>query len=209
MAPRVVFFVIASGGAYIVNGPLDSVMEGNNSLGGGLSMLIPLLYFLMQQTTRRWHRYALVTAMLLCAASVLGANSLGAMLSATTMSLLLWLRGRNKVAVLVLVLALVTLAIPAIPAMLEHWFAKMNTMRTYDQYDSAMFLRYTWEAAYKIGKDRFPLAGGFEWESPAASLKYSPLATLVLVAHGEYFSDAAGLSHSKPPASGNLSLPIL
>lgn len=177
-------FVLATGGSYMVNGPMGSVMEGNNSLGVGLTMVIPLLYFLLQQTTRRWLKGVLLGAMVLCAISILGAYSRGAMLAVAAMGVLLWLRGRNKTTVAVAAVALVMLAIPAMP---ERWFDKMNTLETYESDASAMFRLYAWETAYNIAKARFPVAGGFEWESPAASLRYSPLPTLVLVAHSIYF----------------------
>lgn len=177
-------FVLATGGAYMVNGPPGSVMEGNNSLGVGLTMCIPLMYFLMQQSSNKWIRRALVVAMVLCAVSVLGAYSRGAMLAISAMAIVLWLRGRNKIFMLLMAAVMIAVAIPAMPA---RWFDKMDTLQNYDHDDSAMFRLYTWETAYNIAKDKFPLAGGFEWESPAASARYSPLPTLVLVPHSIYF----------------------
>jgi len=177
-------FVLATGGSFMVNGPPGSVMEGNNSLGVGLTMLIPLLYFLMQQSDRKWVRHALIGAMVLCSIAVLGTYSRGAMLAIAAMSALLWLRGRNKLVLLALGVALAGLAIPAMP---EHWFDKMDTLQGYGEDASAMFRLYAWETAYNIAKDKFPLSGGFEWESPMASLKYSPLTSLVLVPHSIYF----------------------
>lgn len=177
-------FVLATGGGYMVNGPADSVMEGNNSLGVGLTMVIPLMYFLLQQTDKKWQQRALMAAMLLCSISVLGSYSRGAMLAIAAMGILFWVRGRNKVLMLVLTVIFIAVAIPAMP---DRWSKKMDTLEAYEQDDSAMFRLYTWQATYNIAKDRFPLAGGFEWESPAASARYSPLPTLVLVAHSIYF----------------------
>jgi len=177
-------FVIATGGNYMVNGPPDSPVDGNNSLGVGLTMVIPLIYFLRQQSSNRWLRWSLTASMLLCAVSVLGAYSRGAMLAIGAMSILLWIRSKNKVSILALAIVFALVAIPAMP---EKWTAKMNTLESYEKDDSAMFRLYTWETAYNIAKDRFPVAGGFEWESPKASAKYSPLPTLVLVPHSIYF----------------------
>jgi len=177
-------FVIATGGNYMVMGPPDSPMDGNNSLGVGLTMVIPLLYFLRQQFSNRWLRWCLNASMLLCAVSVMGAYSRGAMLAIGAMSILLWLRSKNKIGILALA---VVFALVAIPAMPEKWTAKMNTLEAYEKDDSAMFRLYTWETAYNIAKDRFPVSGGFEWESPKTSAKYSPLPSLVLVPHSVYF----------------------
>ena len=177
-------FVMATGGNFMVNGPPDSPMEGNNSLGVGLTMVIPLLYFLLQQADNKWLRRALMASMVLCAISVLGSYSRGAMLGIMAMSALMWWRGRNKLTILAVV---ATLAVVAVPAMPDRWFSKMDTLEHYDKDDSAMFRLYAWETAYNIAKDKFPVAGGFEWESPMASMKYSPLPTLVLVPHSIYF----------------------
>jgi len=177
-------FVIATGGQYMVNGPPDSPMEGNNSLGVGLVMVIPLLYFLRQQLSNHWLRMAVAASMLLCSVSVIGAYSRGAMLAIAAMGVLLWFRGKSKLMILLLAAIFTIVLIPVMP---EQWTAKMNSLGGYEADNSAMYRLYTWEAAYNIAKDRFPVAGGFEWESPAASAKYSPLPTLVLVAHSIYF----------------------
>lgn len=177
-------FVLATGGAHMVNGPPGSVMDGNNSLGVGLTMVIPLLYFLSQQLSKRWQKYLLFAAMALCSAAVLGTYSRGAMLAIAAMGALLWLRSSNKILILIFAVLFVMVGIAAMP---PHWVAKMDTLATYKDDASAMFRLYAWETAYNIAKDKFPLAGGFEWESPAASLRYSPLTTLVLVPHSIYF----------------------
>src|SRR3954464_4712969 len=75
----------------------------------------------------------------------------------------------------------------AIPAMPESWTARMHTIETYEQDSSAMGRIIAWETAYNIAKDRFPIAGGLEWQSPETSQKYSPMPSLELVAHSIYF----------------------
>lgn len=177
-------FVVATGGSYMVNGPPDSMMDGNNSLGVGLVMVIPLMYFLFQQLSNKWLRRTLLASMVLCVISVLGAYSRGAMLAISTMGMLLWIRGKNKLIILLGVIAFAAVAIPAMPS---RWVAKMDTLQGYKGDESAMFRLYTWETAYNIGKDRFPLSGGFEWQGREISAKYSPLPTLVLVPHSIYF----------------------
>lgn len=177
-------FVVATGGSYMVNGPPDSMMDGNNSLGVGLVMVIPLMYFLFQQLSNKWLRRTILASMVLCVISVLGAYSRGAMLAISTMGTLLWIRGKNK---LIILLGVIVFAAVAIPAMPSRWVAKMDTLQGYKGDESAMFRLYTWETAYNIGKDRFPLSGGFEWQGREISAKYSPLPTLVLVPHSIYF----------------------
>jgi putative inorganic carbon (hco3(-)) transporter len=177
-------FTLSTGGNFHVNGPPDSVMEGNNSLGVGLVVLLPLLYYLYQQAPRRLWRLALGTAIGLCAISVLGTYSRGALLGIGAMAVFLWLRSARKMPVAVGALAFILLAVPFMP---DHWTARMQSITEYEEDASASYRLVAWEAAYNLAVDRFPLGGGFEWQSPATSARYSPMPDLVMVPHSIYF----------------------
>lgn len=177
-------FVIVTGGQFMVLGPPDSAMEGNNSLGTGTVIIIPLLYYLIQVTANRWVRLGLIAAVPLCAVSVLGSFSRGALLAIGGMALLLWARSRHKVTIAIAAVAFVMVAIPFMP---EHWTARMDTIKTHEQDQSAMSRLWAWETAYNIAKDRFPVGGGFEFHSPQTSAKYSPNPDVFHVAHSIYF----------------------
>lgn len=177
-------FTLLTGGNFMVMGPPDSAMEGNNSLGVGTVIIIPLIYYLLQISKKRLVRAGLMFAMPLCAVSVLGSYSRGALLAILAMGFLLWLRSRHKLIATVAVIAFVLVAIPFMP---EKWMARMNTIQTYEEDLSAMQRIYSWETAYNIAKDRFPVGGGFEYQSPETSAKYSPNPEYHLVAHSIYF----------------------
>lgn len=177
-------FVAMTGGSYMVNGPPDSMMDGNNSLGVGLVMVIPLMYFLYQQMTNVWIRRLLLASMALCSVSVLGAYSRGAMLAIGAMAALLWFRGSNKVTMLLAGMVFAAILVPMMPS---RWVEKMDTLQGYKDDASAMGRIFAWQTAANIAVDRFPIAGGFEWQGPEISAKYSPLPTLVLVPHSIYF----------------------
>lgn len=177
-------FVIATGGNFMVNGPPDSAMEGNNSLGVGTVIIIPLLYYLIQVTASRWVRWGLIVAMPLCAVSVLGSYSRGAFLAIGGMALLLWARSRHRAAIAIAAVAFAGVAVPFMP---DHWTARMDTIKTYEQDLSAKQRMWAWETAYNIAKDRFPVGGGFEFQSPETSAKYSPNSASFFVAHSIYF----------------------
>jgi hypothetical protein len=74
-------FTLITGGNFMVMGPPDSPMEGNNSLGVGTVIIIPLMYYLWQVSEHRIVRFGLLVAMPLCAVSVLGSYSRGAFLA--------------------------------------------------------------------------------------------------------------------------------
>lgn len=177
-------FVIATGGDYRVWGPSGSMVEGNNELAVGLIMIIPLLFYFVQQAPLRWQRWALLAAMLMCALAALGSYSRGALLAITGMSLFLWVRSSRKGVIGAGILALLFLAVPFMP---EKWAERMNTISTYEEDNSAAFRLAAWETAYNLAKDRFPLGGGFEYESRDISYLYSPLPDLVMVPHSVYF----------------------
>lgn len=177
-------FTILNGGQFMVNGPDDSVIAGNNALAVGLVSTIPLMVYLRGQTASKWVRRGLVVAAGLCAISVLGSYSRGALLAILAMGALLWLRGPQKIMTLGAIVLFVAVAIPAMP---DSWTKRMNTIETYEEDGSAVNRLVAWETAYRIAVDRFPLAGGLEWESPRASLRYSPVPTMTLVAHSIYF----------------------
>ena len=177
-------FVLLTGGNFMVNGPPDSPMEGNNSLGTGSVIIIPLMYYLLQVTRQRWVRVGLIAATPLSAVSVLGSYSRGALLAVAAMGFLLWWRGRHKALIAAAAVIFVLVAVPFMP---EHWTARMNTIKTYDEDLSAMTRLWAWETAYNIAKDRFPIGGGFEFQSPAIFAIYSPNPDYFHVAHSIYF----------------------
>ena len=177
-------FVMATGGAHMVNGPPDSVMDGNNALGVGLTMCIPLVYFLLSQTSQKWQRMALTGVMALSAIAVLGTYSRGALLAVAAMSIFLWLRSRKSVVLILVIAAFLAVAIPNMP---KQWTDRMNTISSHEDDASAMGRIHAWQTATNIAVDRFPLAGGFEWHGQDTSLKYSPAPDSVLVAHSIYF----------------------
>ena len=178
-------FTIVGGGEYMVNGPDGSVIEGNNSIAVGLVIVVPLMVHLYQQARSRFVRLGLVAAALLCCVSVLGSYSRGALVAVFAMFLLLWLRSPKKLGVLMVFVAFVAVAIPAMP---ERWMTRMETTKTFEQDSSAMGRIIAWQTAYNIAKDRFPIGGGLEWNSRETYLRYSPVPEQTdLVAHSIYF----------------------
>lgn len=177
-------FTLLTGGNHMVMGPPDSPMEGNNSLGVGTVIIIPVMYYLWQVSKHRLVRAGLLIAMPLCAVSVLGSYSRGAFLAIFAMGTLLWWRGRHKLILAVGAAAFVWFAIPFMP---DKWTDRMHTLQTYEGDLSAMQRLWAWETAYNIAKDRFPLGGGFEYQSLETSARYSPNPDYFHVAHSIYF----------------------
>ncbi len=179
-------FTIATGGSYRVWGPDGSYILDNNHLAVALIMTIPVLRFL--QTTldeaNVWGRRAMMAGMVLCAVSAIGSHSRGALLSITAMSLLLWWRGRNKAVtgvMLLLVAAGVLLMMP------DHWWARMHTLETYEQDQSAMGRINAWWMAFNLAKDNL-FGAGFRAYTPLTFNLYAPDPDHLVAAHSIYFA---------------------
>lgn len=183
-------FTLMTGGNFRVLGPYGSMVAGNNELAVALIVTIPILYFFYQQLRRPLHRRLLLGIIGLCALSVIGSYSRGALLGITAMGAVLWLRSKQKALIGLGLIAMVFVAIPLMP---DQWMARMNTIQTHEEDASASFRLVAWETAYNLAKDRFPLGGGFEYELPEVSLRYSPLPDLVMVPHSIYFQTLGGL----------------
>jgi probable O-glycosylation ligase (exosortase A-associated) len=175
-------FTILTGGQGVVNGPEDSMIMGNNSLGVANVMIIPLMTHFYQQTQKRWLRGILLIAILLCAAAVLGSYSRGAVLALGAMGAMLWLRSSYKLITLTVLLLIGLVMIPFMP---ERWTERMETIRSYELESSAMSRIYAWHAAWNIAVDRFQ-GGGFDYPTREVMAKYSP-GPYISVAHSIYF----------------------
>jgi probable O-glycosylation ligase (exosortase A-associated) len=178
-------FTILGGGGERVYGPGNSAIEENNALAVALVVVIPLIMHLYGQYRAKWLRWGLAGVAALCAVSVLGSWSRGAMLAISAMGIVLWLRSTRKLPIFMGALLFTLLAIPAMP---ERWFARMDTIQNYEEdKGSAMSRLNSWETAFNIAKDRFPIGGGFDYNGIATSAKYSPNPSDIHVAHSIYF----------------------
>jgi probable O-glycosylation ligase (exosortase A-associated) len=175
-------FTVLTGGEGMVWGPEDSMIQTNNALGVANVMIIPLLMHYYQQTANRWARGGLVLIVLLCAGSILGSYSRGAVLALGAMCSVLWARSSYKALIFGVVMSIGVLMIPFMP---ERWMDRMHTIQTYEMESSAMSRIYAWKAAWNIATDRF-MGGGFEYPTKEVMAKYSP-GPYVSVAHSIYF----------------------
>jgi probable O-glycosylation ligase (exosortase A-associated) len=176
-------FTIASGGEFRVYGPSDTYIQENNALAVALIMTVPMLRFLQTTLQKRWQRWGMTVAMVLCAVSVLGSHSRGALLSIIAMLAVLWWRGRNKLAMAGIV---ATIGLFALSMMPEHWWARMYSIENYEQDTSAMGRIGAWKLAWNLALDRFT-GGGFAIWRAELFARYSPGAPLAVTAHSVYF----------------------
>jgi probable O-glycosylation ligase (exosortase A-associated) len=176
-------FTIAHGGSYKVFGPDDSYVSDNNSLAVALIMLIPLIYYLTSQTSKKWVKRGLIFLAFLCAFSALGSQSRGALLSIGAMTAFLWFKNKRNPMLAVVILIAVPAMIHFMPA---SWTSRMETIETYDKDRSAMGRINAWHMAFNLATSR-PIGGGFELAFQDTFAEYAPDPLMVVVAHSIYF----------------------
>jgi probable O-glycosylation ligase (exosortase A-associated) len=176
-------FTLRSGGSHKVWGPAGTFIEGNNEIALALIMIIPLMYYLQQNSDRKWVRHGLTVAMLLSALAALGSYSRGAFVAIAAMLVCMWFKSDKKIAFG----CLLALAIPpSIMFMPDEWGNRMNTISAYELDESAQGRINAWRMAYNLAKDRF-FGGGFEIYNPPVFRIYAPNPNDIHAAHSNYF----------------------
>ena len=178
-------WTLFAGGVARVYGPLGSYIEDNNAVAAAIVMMIPLMRYLQLTTMHKWVRWALTAMMLLCGVAALGTYSRGALLAILAMAAFIWLKGRHKFSVLIVVVVALPLAFAAMP---EQWHARMESIKTYDE-DGSVRMRFnSWGTMWNLAKDRPLVGGGFDVASPDIYARYSPDPSFPpQVAHSIYF----------------------
>lgn len=177
-------FTIATGGSYRVWGPENTYIEGNNEVALAIVMVIPLMRFLQLQMQTKWAKTTMTVCMVLMAASALGSHSRGALLAIAAMTLVLWWRSKgNKVGSALIMLVAGAVLLSLMPA---EWWDRMNTIKTYDQDDSANQRINAWHMAWNIAKSNF-MGGGFMVVARDICAIYSPIPDDCRAAHSIYF----------------------
>ncbi len=176
-------FTILRGGSERVWGP-GGFIGGNNEVALALITVIPFMYYLYTISSgKRWIRWLLMTSMVLTAVAAIGSQSRGALLGIIAMSGFLWYRSDSK---LPIGLGILVFTIALLAFMPESWFARMNTIQSYEKDDSAMGRINAWIMCWNLALDR-PIGGGFQIYGPAECAMYSPDPEEIHAAHSIYF----------------------
>lgn len=177
-------FTILTGGNHRVWGPDSSFIADNNSMALALIMTIPLLRFLQLQLKSKLYRMGMLGVIVLCAVAAIGSHSRGALLAITAMGMMFWWRSeRNKFGIAALALLGILIALPMMP---EHWWDRMQTIRTYEEDASAMGRFNAWGVAWEVAKSNF-FGGGMSYQHQAFFMMYGGHETIVRAAHSNYF----------------------
>jgi probable O-glycosylation ligase (exosortase A-associated) len=176
-------FTILNGGVFHVRGPAGSFIGGDNEIGLALIMTIPMLRYLSLTARRFWVRHAMTGAIVLTAIAAVGSLSRGALLGIVSMGLFLWLKSRQKLLTALLGAVATVVIVNVMP---QQWYERIESMKNYQQDNSALGRINAWEMAFNLAKSR-PLGGGFEAFRPEMFAAYAPEPGRVHDAHSIYF----------------------
>lgn len=176
-------FTLLTAGSYRVWGPPDSFVADNNHFALALITTIPLLHFLQLQLRAGWLRHAMLAMMVLCAIAAIGSYSRGALLAIAAMTTVLWWRSEKKV---LLGLAIVFIVMVFLPLMPETWWARMETIQTYETDHSAIGRLNGWAVAWQVAQHHF-FGGGMSYQHQYFFSLYGVYNTDVIAAHSIYF----------------------
>ena len=176
-------FTIIHGGVAHVQGPEGTFFGGSNEMALVLAMIIPLLSYLRTYDTRGWMRLGLGVTMMLSAIAAIGSQSRGGLIGMASMGLFLWFKSGNKF-VTALMITVSVLIIGSI--MPQAWYDRMNTVKTYEQDESAMGRVNAWWVAWNVAKVRIT-GGGMKMFQESVFERYAPDAGNVHDVHSIYF----------------------
>jgi len=164
-------FTLTTGGEYLVWGPGNSFIAGNNEMALALVMVIPLIHYFQVISKKIWVRHSLTVAMVLCAVAALGSYSRGALLAIAAMGLFLWLKSQHKVRLALLFILTIPIMLAYMP---ERWTQRMDTIEHYEQDRSVAGRFNAWAMAFNLAKDRPFVGAGFEITQDELFERYAP-----------------------------------
>ncbi len=177
-------FTLRTGGEYLLWGPRDSFIHGNNEIAFAILVTMPLMRYLQMVQPRKLVRWGFSAAMGLSAIAVLGSYSRGAFLTVIAIGIFLWLKSRHRV---VRGMGIAVVAIVGLMLMPAQWFERMQTIQTYEQDESAMGRINAWGFAVNLANARPLVGGGFQTFTEDLFVRYAPAPHDFHDSHSIYF----------------------
>ena len=178
-------FTILSGGANHVFGPPASFIADNNALALALCMTLPFMRYLQLHSSSKFVRLGLTLGMLLTCIAILGTYSRGGLIALTVVSGALFLKGRRRFAVVLIVVAVGFTAYHFMPA---KWAQRMGTLQNAQQTDSGETRIQSYKFAANVALHNPLLGGGFNvYQSNSMWQRYGPEDAIPRAVHSIYF----------------------
>ncbi|HEY9513926.1 MAG TPA: putative O-glycosylation ligase, exosortase A system-associated [Rhodanobacter sp.] len=178
-------FTMLGGGVNHVFGPPASFIADNNALALALCMTLPFMRYLQLHTSRKFVRISLALGMLLTGIAILGTYSRGGLIALAIVSGALFLKGRGRLAVILIVVAVGFTAYQFMPS---QWTQRMGTLQDARQTDSGVTRIESYKFAANVALHRPLRGGGFNvYQSGSMWQKYGPEGATPRAIHSIYF----------------------
>ncbi|MBV9266524.1 MAG: putative O-glycosylation ligase, exosortase A system-associated [Acidobacteriaceae bacterium] len=173
-----------TGGGSRVQGPDGTFIADNNDLALALVTVIPLVVYALGLTRNKLLRLTLIGLIGCLGIAVMGTYSRAGMLALIAIAVMLCWKSKHRVRTGLLATGLLALVYFIAP---PDWFARMNTIGSYQQDASAMGRINAWHFAVNLTHERPITGGGFEAFTPELFEKYAPDPDNFHAAHSIYF----------------------
>lgn len=178
-------FTALRGGAYHVYGPAKSFIADNNDLAQALCMILPLMRYLQLQASRKFMKLGLGVALFIVGIGILGTYSRGGLVALAVVCAALFLKGRKKI---MLALVFIALGVTAYNFMPAQWMERMDTLHHAEKTDSAQTRIQSWEFATNVALHRPLVGGGMNvYQSATMWSQYGPEDAIPRAVHSIYF----------------------
>ncbi len=152
-------FAAATGFHYRVWGPDNTFYGGNNEIALALNMTLPLLVLCAKESRRPAAKAFFWATFMFSVFSIVSSWSRGGLVTLVATLLALIVSGRKKWLAVPLVIVGAVVLVPKLP---EKWFARMETIETYDQDASVRGRFMAWRYATNRALKSPLTGGGFE-----------------------------------------------
>jgi probable O-glycosylation ligase (exosortase A-associated) len=168
------FFVLRTGGVAPIEGPPNTFLEANNTLGMALAVNVPLLFYLSKIEANFWLRWAMRSMVAFSYPAVAGTFARGDWLALALMTGVMMLKAKRKLLTYPAILIFVLVAAGSITQLVsKQMVQRYDTLENYDEDTSAQSRFWNWEFCKRVGMAR-PLGGGFNLYSFEAYAQYYP-----------------------------------
>lgn len=149
-------FAVGTGFSYRVWGPDNTFYGGNNEIALALCIVLPLILLSAREAGHKYQRLFFYAMFGLSVCAIISSWSRGGFITLCAVMVFMILAGRRKWLSVPIIAVGLMVMIPNLP---EEWFARMNTIKTYEEDESARNRMAAWRYGYERAL-RDPVTGG-------------------------------------------------
>jgi putative inorganic carbon (hco3(-)) transporter len=178
------FWVVATLGAYRLQGPKESPIQDENAFAIAVLMIVPLTLWLYKIAKPRWLKGVLVATVVACVIATLGTQSRGGFLTLMFVIFAYAIRSNRKILIGSGLLISVAVGLSIMP---EKYWNRLQSVGEYSTDESSIGRLNAWATAFDLANDKITGGGFYFYQNPLSFLKYAPPNSSVLTAHSIYF----------------------